>query len=161
MAKPPQNEDTETTNIERTLQLATQAVISNKIITTPVTLEIKPILGRSKLNIVLAHLNIFIAMKKTNPTLKVVTNNDSIDTIMQFPKGEDYTKVFTNIVKDNITSTVYVAHEIESAKSVPDLKHGNKRDMTNIFSTLVKNGGFLKHQNSSLIKNMQSVSSYK
>ena len=85
-------------------------------------------------------------MKKTDPTLKLITDNDSIDTIMQFPKGEDYTKVFTNIVKDNITSTVYVTHKIESKKSVPDLKHGNNSDMTNISSTLVENGGFLKHQ---------------
>ena len=65
---------------------------------------------------------------------------------MQFPKGEDYTKVFTNIVTDNKTSTVYVTHKIESAKSVSDLKHGNNSDMINILSTLVENGGFLKHQ---------------
>ena len=58
---------------------------------------------------------------------------------MQFPKGEDYTKVFTNLVKDNRTSTVYVTHKIESAKSVSDLKHGNNSDMTNTFSTLVEN----------------------
>ena len=85
-------------------------------------------------------------MKKTDPTLKLITDNTSIDTVMQFPKGEDYTKVFTNLVKDNRTSTVYVTHKIESAKSVSDLKHGNNSDMTNIFSTLVENGGFLKHQ---------------
>ena len=40
MAKTPQNEDTNTTIIERTLQLATQAVIVNKRIITPVTLEL-------------------------------------------------------------------------------------------------------------------------
>ena len=28
-----------------------------------------------------------------------------------------------------------------------DLKHGTNNDMTNIFSSLVENGGFLKHQN--------------
>ena len=86
MAKNSKNEDTETTNSERTLHLAIQAVIINKRITTRVTLEIKPILGRSKFNIALAHLNIFIAMKKTDPTLKLITDNVSIDTIMQFPK---------------------------------------------------------------------------
>ena len=146
MAKTPQNDDTDTTIIERTLQLATQAVIVNKRITTPVTLELKPILGKSNINIALAHLNIFISMKKTDPTLKLITDNSSIDTVMQFPKGEDYTKVFTNLIKDNRTSTVYVTHKIESAKSVSDLKHGNNSDMTNILSTLVENGGFLKHQ---------------
>ena len=146
MAKNSQNEDTETTNNERTLQLAIQAVIVNKRITTPVTLEIKPILGRSKLNIALAHLNIFITMKKTDLTLKFITDNASIDTIIQFPKGEDYTKVFTNIVKDNRISTVYVTHKSESAKSVSYVKHGNNSDLTNTFSTLIENGGFLRHK---------------
>ena len=28
-----------------------------------------------------------------------------------------------------------------------DLKHGTNSDMTNIFSTLVENVGFIKHQN--------------
>ena len=82
----------------------------------------------------------------TDPTLKLITDKISINTIMQFLKGEDYTKVFTNIVTDNKTSTVYVTHKIESAKSVSDLKHGNNSDMINILSTLVENGGFLKHQ---------------
>ena len=85
-------------------------------------------------------------MKMTDPTLKLITDKISINTIMQFLKGEDYTKVFTNIVTDNKTSTVYVTHKIESAKSVSDLKHGNNSDMINILSTLVENGGFLKHQ---------------
>ena len=99
MAKTPQNEDTDTTIIEQTLQPATQSVIVNKRITTPVTLELNPILGRLNLNIALAHLNIFIATKKTDPTLKLISDNISIDTLMQFPKREDYTKVFTNLVK--------------------------------------------------------------
>ena len=133
MAKPPQNEDTNTTIIGRTLQLATQAVIVNKRITIPVTLELKPIIGHSNINIVLAYLNIFISMKRTDPTLKLIGDNISIDTVIQFPKGEDYTKVFTILVKDNRTSTVYVTHKIESARSVSDLKHGNNSDMTNIF----------------------------
>ena len=82
MAKPPQNEDVDTTHIERTLQLATQTILVNKIITRPVSLEIKPILGRSKLKIALVHLNIFIAMKKIDPTLKTITDNVSIDTVI-------------------------------------------------------------------------------
>ena len=85
-------------------------------------------------------------MKKTDPTLKLIGDNISIDTVIQFPKGEDYTKVFTILVKDNRTSTVYVTHKIESARSVSDLRHGNNSDMTNIFSILVENGDFLKHQ---------------
>ena len=70
--KTPQNEDTNTTIIERTLQLSTQVVIVNKRITTPVTLELKPILGHSNINIALAYLNIFIAMKKTDPWMRVM-----------------------------------------------------------------------------------------
>ena len=82
MAKTPQNEDIEIKHAEQTLQLATQAVIVNKRITTPVILEIKPLHGRSNLNIALAHLNIFIAIKRTNSTLKLITKNASIDIVM-------------------------------------------------------------------------------
>ena len=103
MAKNLQNEDTDTTHIERILKLATQVIIVNKSITTPVVLEIKPVKGRSNLNVALAHLNIFIALKKIDPTLKLITDNSSIDTVMQFTKGDDYTKVFINLFKDNRT----------------------------------------------------------
>ena len=146
IAQNSQNEDTGTTLIDRTLQLATLVVIINKRITTPVTLELKPVKGKSTVNVALSHLNIFIAMRKTDLTLKLITENASIDTVMQFPKGDDYTKVFMNLFKDTRTSSVYITHKIEPAKSVLDLKHGTNSDMTNIFSTLVENGGFLKHQ---------------
>ena len=62
--KPPKNEDAEIKHAEQTLQLATQADIVNKRITIPVILEIKPLHGRSNLNIALAHRNIFIAIKR-------------------------------------------------------------------------------------------------
>ena len=80
--KPPKNEDAEIEHAEQTLQLATQADIVNKRITIPVILEIKPLHGRSNLNIALAHLNIFIAIKRTNSTLKLITKNASIDIVM-------------------------------------------------------------------------------
>ena len=133
MAKTPQHEDTDTTYIERALQLATQAVIINKRITTPVMLETQPVKGRSNINVALVHLNIFIAIKKIDPTLKLITEKASIDTVIQFPKGDDYTKLFTNLFKDNRTSTVYITHKMESAKSVSDLKHGTNNNMTHIF----------------------------
>ena len=87
--KTPQNEDVdaETTQADRTLQLTTQAVIINKRTTTPVTLEIRPTHGSSNLSIAIAHRNIFIAMKKKDQTLKVITENTTIDTMMQFPTG--------------------------------------------------------------------------
>ena len=62
--KTPKNEDAEIKHAEQTLQLATQADIVNKRITIPVILEIKPLHGRSNLNIALAHRNIFIAIKR-------------------------------------------------------------------------------------------------
>ena len=145
-AKIPQNEDTDTTLIERTLQLTTLAVIINKRIITPVILELKPVKGKSNVNVALAHLNIFIAMKKTDPTLKLITKNASINKVIQLPTGDDYTNVSTNLVKDTRKSSVYTTHNIESAKSVLKLKNRTNNNMTNIFSTLVENGGFLKHQ---------------
>ena len=84
-------------------------------------------------------------MKKIDPTLKLITENASIETVMQFSKGDNDTKLFTNIFKDNKTSTVYITHKIESAKSVSDLKNGTNNDMTNIFYALVEKRGFLKH----------------
>ena len=72
-------------------------------------------------------------MKNTDPTLKLITENASIDTVIQFPKGDDYTKLFTNLFKDNRTSTVHITHKIESTKSVSDLKKGTNNDMTHIF----------------------------
>ena len=70
MAKTPQNEDTDTTYIRRALQLVTEAVIIHKRIITPVMLETKPVKGRSNINVALAHLNIFIAIKKDRSHIK-------------------------------------------------------------------------------------------
>ena len=72
----------------------------NKI-TSLVILDIKPTQGKSNLNIAIAHLNIFIAMKKTASTLKSITEKKIIDTEMQFLKEEDYIKVFMKLFKDN------------------------------------------------------------
>ena len=49
--------------IQRTIQVATVAVIIKKYITTSVTLEIRPNKGKSNVNVVLAHRNIFSAVK--------------------------------------------------------------------------------------------------
>ena len=87
LAKTPQNEDfdAETTQTYHTLQLAPQAVTINKKITTHVTLEIRSTHGSSNLNIAITYRNIFIDMEKKDPTLKVITENTIIDTVMQFP----------------------------------------------------------------------------
>ena len=99
ISKIPQKEDTDTTHIERTLQLATQAVIINKRITTPVICEMKLVKGRSNINVALGHFNIFIAMKKIDPILKLITENSSIDTVIQFLKGDDYKKSIHENIK--------------------------------------------------------------
>ena len=49
--------------IQRTIQVATIAVIIKKCITTSVTLEIRPNKGKSNVNVVLPHRNIFSAVK--------------------------------------------------------------------------------------------------
>ena len=135
--------------MQRTIQIATAAVIVNKRITTPVTLQIRPNKGSSNVNVAVAHRNIFSAMKLKDPTLKIITpQNDIIDTLLQFPEGNDYTKTFTKIIKDSKDSRrIYISHHIESARGLGELKHGSKQDMSNIFDTLVNNNTFLSHDN--------------
>ena len=147
MAKSPESvkDNDDDTKPDRTLQLATTSVIVNKRITTPVTLELRPTHGSSNLNVAKAHRNIFIAMKMKDPTLKLISNETVIDTELQFPEGNDYTNVFTKIIKCPKTSRVYISHKIESAKSIAELKYGNNKEMTNIFDTLIANGAYLTH----------------
>ena len=99
----------------------------------------------SNLNVAKAHRNIFIAMKMKDPTLTLISNKTVIDTELQFPEGNDYTNVFTKIIKYPNTSRVYISHKIESAKSIAELKYGNNKEMTNIFDTLIANGAYLTH----------------
>ena len=130
--------------MQRTIQIATAAVIVNKRITTPVTLQIRPNKGSSNVNVAVAHRNIFSAMKLKDPTLKIITpQNDIIDTLLQFPEGNDYLKTFSKIIKDSKDSRIYISHHIESARALGELKHGSKQDMSNIFDTLVNNNAFL------------------
>ena len=128
------------TKLDRTLQLATPSVIVNKRITTPVTLELRITHGSSNLNVARAHRNIFISIKMKDPTLKITSNETVIDTELQFPDGNDYTNVFTKLIKCPKTSRVYISHKTESAKSIAELKYGNNKEMTNIFDTLIANG---------------------
>ena len=70
-------------------------------------------------------------MKMKDPTLKLISNETVIDTELQFSEGNDYTNVFTKIIKCPKTSRVYISHKIESAKSIAELKYGNNKEMTN------------------------------
>ena len=113
-AKTPQDEDinAETKHTNRTLQLENQVVIVNKIIIKPVTLEKRHLRGRSNLNMTRVHLSIFIAMKKKNRILKLITENKTIGLEIQFPTGEYYTKFFTKLIKYSKSSRVYITHKI-------------------------------------------------
>ena len=87
-------ENEEENNIQRTIELASVAVIVNKRITTPVILEIRPNHGSSTLNVAKTHRNICSTMKLNDTTLKIITSqNVNIDTLLQFPEGkESYNK---------------------------------------------------------------------
>jgi len=133
------------TMTQRTIEIATAAVIVNNRITTPVTLQLRPSKGSTNLNVLKAHKNIFSAMKLIDPTLKLITfQNETIDTTDQFPSSAiEYTSKFTNFYKDPKTSRVYISHKIESAIPLGEIKYGNRQQLSNIFDTLVTNNAYL------------------
>ena len=55
---------------QRTIEVASAAVIINNRIATPVTLQIRPKSGKSSIEIIQVHRNIFHAMKMIDPPLK-------------------------------------------------------------------------------------------
>ena len=130
---------------QRTIEVASAAVIINNRITTPVTLQIRPKSGKSSIEIAQVHRNIFHAMKMIDPTLKIITfQNKSIDTFDQFPIDETlYTETFKEINKDPKTSRVYISFKIESSKHMSEIKHGSTTNVSNIFKILVDNNAFL------------------
>jgi len=116
------------TMTQRTSEVATAAVIVNNIITTPVTLQLRPSRGSTNLNVLKVHQNIFSAMKLIDPTLKIITfQNETIDTTEQFPSSAaEYTSKLKDVHKDHKSSKVYISHKIESAIPLGDIKYGNK-----------------------------------
>ena len=130
---------------QRTIEVATAAVIVNNRITTPVTLQLRPFKGSTNLNVLKAHKNIFSAMKLIDPTLKIITfQNETIDTTDQFPSSaSEYTSTFKEIHNDNKSSRVYISHKIESAITLGEIKYGNRQQISSIFETLVKNNAYL------------------
>ena len=63
-------ENEEENNIQRTIELASAAVIVNKTMTTPVILEIRPNHRSSTLNVAKTHRNICSTIKLNDTTLK-------------------------------------------------------------------------------------------
>ena len=82
--------------------------------------------------------DVSIIMTKKDPSLKLITKTQTIDTELQLPHEEEYTKVFTNLFKCNKTSKVNIRQTIESAKELAEIKHGNNKGMTNMFQRLSK-----------------------
>lgn len=145
MKKKPEKEEDDKNR--RTIKLASAVVIVNKRNTTPVILEIHPNQGSSNLNVAKAHRNVFSALKLNSPTLKIITSqNVTIDILLQFPEGNAYISILSDIIKDPQNSRIYINHKIESARSILDLKFGNRNDIINIFDTLTENDAFLKHK---------------
>ena len=61
------------TMTQRTIEVATAAVIVSNRIATPVTLQLRFSKGSTNLNVLKAHQNVFSAMKLIYPTLKIIT----------------------------------------------------------------------------------------
>ena len=57
-------------------------------------------------------------MKMKDPTLKIISNEIVIDTELQFPDDNDYTNIFTKLMKCPKTSRVYISRKIESANQL-------------------------------------------
>ena len=132
--------------MQRTIQIATAAIIVNKLVTTHVTLEIRPNKGNSNITVALAHRNIFFAIRVKDYTLKIVTpQNDIIDTLFHFPDESNYTKIFKKIFKCSKTSRIYISHHIELTRSIGKIKDGSNHNTLTIFDTLVNNSVFLSY----------------
>ena len=88
--------ETNTTITQRTIEIATAAVIVNNRLTNPVTFQLLPIKGNTNLNVLKAHTNIFSAMKLIDLTIKLITfQNEIIDISDQFPfSAVEYTFKF-------------------------------------------------------------------
>ena len=71
MVKIPKNKDDDNNTNRVTIQLASAAIIINKRIATPITVEFRPNQRNSNLNVAKAHRIIFSALKTNNPTLKM------------------------------------------------------------------------------------------
>ena len=121
-------------------------VIINKRITTLVTLEVRPSDEVFNLNVAQAHRNIFIIIKLIQPIVKITTSIETtIDSLDDFPsKATQYTSTFTKIT---IMSRVYIPFKIKPARSLSDLKQGNRSNMAKHFETLVENDSFIIHNN--------------
>ena len=117
--------ETNTTITQRTIEIATAAVIVNNRLTNPVTFQLLPIKGNTNLNVLKAHKNIFSATKLIDPTLKIITfQNETIDTPDQLPSSAaEYTSKFKNSYKYLTSSRVHISHKIEFASPLGDIKY--------------------------------------
>ena len=86
-------------------------------------------------------------------TLNSITvNNTIIESIDQFSDNQNYTNTFKNLYCENKSGRIYIAHKIESSKTIREIKYGSRNCLSNIFDTLVKNNTFLSHRKSNCHK---------
>ena len=116
---------------QRTIKIATAAVIVNHRIKTPTTLQLRPSKESTNLIVLKAHKNIFSAMKVIDPTFKLITfQNETIDTTDQIPSSAlEYTSKFKDFYKDPKTLRVYISHKIKSAIPLGEIKYGNRQQL--------------------------------
>ena len=114
---------------QRTIETATAVIIINNIITTPVTLQLRPSKGSNNLNVLKVQKNIFSAMKLIEPTLKLTTFQiKTINTSDKFlSSGTESMSKFKEIYKYPKSSQVYAFHKIESTVPLAVIKYGNRQ----------------------------------
>ena len=117
----------------------------NNIITTPVTLQLRPSKGSTNINVLKAHQKIFSAMTLVDPTLKsLLFKTNKLTPRINFNPPNQSTLPRSKIfIKNTKSSIVYISHKIESAIPLGDIKYGNKQQLSNIFDTLVTNNSYL------------------
>ena len=122
---------------QRTIAVASTAVINNNRITTPIKFQFHPPKDSTSFNVAQAHNNIISAMKMIDGTLKIITFDiKTIDSIGQF-----LTLKTTLLHSKTYRKTTNLQEYMFYIK----LSHGSRNCLSNIFDTLVKNDGFLSH----------------
>ena len=136
--------ETNTTMTQRTIEIATVAVIVNNRLTNPVTFQLLPTKGNTNLNVFKAHKNSFSATEFIDPTLKLITfQNETIDISDKLPSSAaEYTSKFKKSYKYPTSSRVHISHKIESASPLGDIKYEKRQQLSNIFDTLVTNNAY-------------------
>ena len=126
---------------QRMITIASDTVISNNRVTTPITLQFSPSNKSALFNVAHAHKIISSEIEIFDATLKFITfDKKTIDSIDHFPsETKEYTSIFKDLHQDKtVTFRIYVSYKIEFSKTLAELKHGSRNSPSNILNTLVK-----------------------